>query len=180
MSRIPKNPVGFTKGKGIKVELFMDFLCPFSKKAFKTLQKIDQIQLTLIPYLQPWHPTTFYVLSAAVTVYQISGIDTFFKFADILFDHQEEFSDSAVFNKTPKEIYSQLQRISDSIGIQKEEFEKRMISDQTTLDIKILQKYGRQNSVHVTPTFAINGIITDEVGSSFTEEQWLKFLEKLQ
>lgn len=182
MSRIPKTYIGFSKGKGIVIELIMDFLCPFSKKAFKTLTQLDEskIELRIIPYLQPWHPQAYYVLSSAIAVQQIAGSsDTFWKFAHLLFAHIDDFSDEKVFQKTPKEIYEQLEKLAEEVGIQKNEFEKRVNSEQTVLDIKILQKYGRQNSVHVTPTFLVNGLMTDEVSSSSTVDQWNKLIEKL-
>lgn len=45
--------------------------------------------------------------------------------------------------------------------------------------IKMEQRYGRQNSVHVSPTVLVNGLLAADVSSSWTQQQWLDFLKPL-
>jgi hypothetical protein len=42
----------------------------------------------------------------------------------------------------------------------------------------LLVKYGRQNSIHVSPTVLFNGLVANDVSSSWGEAEWSAFLEK--
>ena len=48
-----------------------------------------------------------------------------------------------------------------------------------TNDLKYYLKISRQNSIHVSPTVLINGLIDNEVSSSWTLEQWQEKIEKV-
>lgn len=39
-------------------------------------------------------------------------------------------------------------------------------------------KYSRQNGIHVSPTVLWDGLIANEISSSWGEREWTEFLEK--
>lgn len=45
-----------------------------------------------------------------------------------------------------------------------------------TNDLKLCIKYGRQNGVHVTPTVSLDGLVDPSISSSYSREDWIKYL----
>ncbi|KAK0536546.1 hypothetical protein OC834_001157 [Tilletia horrida] len=45
-------------------------------------------------------------------------------------------------------------------------------------DLKYCVKMGRQNGVHVTPSVSLNGLLVNDVSSSFGAKEWTEWLEK--
>jgi protein-disulfide isomerase len=45
--------------------------------------------------------------------------------------------------------------------------------------IKWEQKYGRQNGIHASPTFLVNGLVVGQASSGWTLEQWRELLDPL-
>lgn len=45
------------------------------------------------------------------------------------------------------------------------------------MDLKQTIKYSRQNSIHVSPTVLLDGVIDPSISSSFTKEDWAKYIE---
>jgi protein-disulfide isomerase len=43
-------------------------------------------------------------------------------------------------------------------------------------EIKWHTRYARQNGIHVSPTFMVNGLVRPELGSGDTIEKWLEAL----
>lgn len=39
-------------------------------------------------------------------------------------------------------------------------------------------KIGRQNGIHITPTALWNGVVEPSISSSFSQEEWRKFLDE--
>ena len=47
-----------------------------------------------------------------------------------------------------------------------------------TDDVKVQVKANRLTGVHVTPTVVFDGVVNNEISSSWTAEQWEEWLEK--
>jgi protein-disulfide isomerase len=47
-----------------------------------------------------------------------------------------------------------------------------------TDDVKVQVKANRLTGVHVTPTVVFDGVVNNEISSSWTVEQWEEWLEK--
>lgn len=47
-----------------------------------------------------------------------------------------------------------------------------------TSDLKLQVKLGRQNSIHFTPTVLLDGLVDPSVSSSFTKDDWTKYVQE--
>ena len=45
-------------------------------------------------------------------------------------------------------------------------------------ELKVLVKMNRMQGVHVTPTVVFDGVVENDISSSFSGEQWNEWLEK--
>jgi predicted DsbA family dithiol-disulfide isomerase len=115
----------------------------------------------------------------------------FYEFSAALFDQQKDFFDVNVVNETRNATYKRLAKIAGSVGVdEKKVYDLLEIRDkpgedgslntgnQVTDDVKIQVKANRLTGVHVTPTVVFNGVVANEISSSWTESQWEEWLEK--
>ncbi|QDS68391.1 hypothetical protein FKW77_010758 [Venturia effusa] len=182
------------------LELYLDYVCPFSKKMFDTVyDKVlptittkysGKLQLVFRQQIQPWHPSSTLVHEAGVAVLQLSP-DRFWDFSKKLFDEQAAFFDVNVVNETRNATYRRLAKIAASVDLdEKKVYDLLEISDKpgkdgslntgnsVTNDLKVLVKMNRLTGVHVTPTVLFNGVVENSISSSFSKEQWEEWLEK--
>jgi len=182
------------------LELYLDYVCPFSKKMFMTIY--DQIlptiktkysgrlQLIFRQQIQPWHPSSTLTHEAGAAVLQLSP-DRFWDFSAKLFEKQTEFFDVNVVNETRNNTYKRLAKIAAGVDVDENKFYDLLkISDQpgkegslntgngVTNDLKVMVKTNRLVGVHVTPTVIFNGVVENSISSSFSKEQWEEWLEK--
>ncbi|KAL1585906.1 hypothetical protein WHR41_04952 [Cladosporium halotolerans] len=182
------------------LELYLDYVCPFSKKMFTTVydsvipliksKYADKVQLILRNQIQPWHPSSTLAHEAGVAVLQTQP-DKFWEFSKALFDKQEEYFDVNVVNETRNQTYSRLSKLAGDVGLdEKKIYGLLEISDkpgpdgslnsgnQVTNDLKLLVKANRLTGVHVTPTVLFNGIIEGGISSGFSKDDWQQWLDK--
>lgn len=182
------------------LELFLDYVCPFSKKQFETVyadvfpilksQYPDKLQVIFRQQIQPWHPSSTLVHEAGVAVLQTNP-DKFWDFSKALFAKQTEYFDANVVNETRNDTYKRLAKLAASVGLNEKDIYSRLeISDKpdkdgglnggnaVTNDIKLLVKAQRLQGVHVTPTVMFNGYPDNSISSSFTKDDWEKWLAK--
>ncbi|KAF2235011.1 hypothetical protein EV356DRAFT_500934 [Viridothelium virens] len=123
------------------LEFFLDYVCPFSAKMFKTLYttvlptttyKRVSPNLTIIfrPQIQPWHPSSTLVHEAALAVQKVAP-GSFWAFSEKLFEHQKDYFDVSVVNETRNKIYERLAKLAGSVqGVDEGKiFELLKISD---------------------------------------------------
>ncbi|CAK1363407.1 hypothetical protein CB0940_04522 [Cercospora beticola] len=182
------------------LELYLDYVCPFSKKQFDTIydqvfplikQKYpDKIQFIFRQQIQPWHPSSTLVHEAGVAVLQTAP-NKFWDFSKALFAAQTEYFDANVVNEKRNDTYKRLAKLAGTVGIDEKDIYSRLeISDkpdkdgglnggnQVTNDIKLLVKANRLQGIHVTPTVMFNGYPENGISSSFSKDDWEKWLEK--
>jgi len=182
------------------LELYLDFVCPFSKKMFNTLYKnvyptiqskySGRLQLIFRQQIQPWHPSSTLTHEAGAAVLKLSP-DRFWDFAAALFDAQTDFFDVNVVNETRNNTYKRLAKIAAGVGVQEADVLALLevvdkpasdgslnIGNGVTNDLKVMVKVNRLVGVHVTPTVIFNGVVENSISSSFTKEQWEEWLEK--
>ncbi|GAA5827139.1 hypothetical protein JCM11251_001135 [Rhodosporidiobolus azoricus] len=190
------------------LEFFLDLVCPFSKKQWagvrehilpllerdQVLQKHLQIIIRQVP--QPWHASSTLVHEAALGVSQ-SLVDggasfqddkvgvAFRAFWDKLIDHQEDFYDEPTSKESPNEARERLAKIAATVeGVDKAAFLKAITVGKgnggtpVTSDLKLHVKYHRTRGVHVTPTVFLDGLAEPSISSSFSGDDWKKFLEE--
>ncbi|KAF2716754.1 hypothetical protein K431DRAFT_256922 [Polychaeton citri CBS 116435] len=182
------------------IELYLDYVCPFSKKMFTTVYDSvyplvkskypDNVQFIFRQQIQPWHPSSTLVHEAGAAVLQTNP-EKFWDFSKALFDKQTEFFDVNVVNETRNKTYERLAKIASGVGLdEKQIYGLLKISDKpgpdgslnsgnkVTNDIKLMVKANRLTGVHVTPTVLFNGVVENGISSSFSKDDWEGWLQK--
>ncbi|KAL8815298.1 MAG: hypothetical protein Q9223_005552 [Gallowayella weberi] len=183
------------------LELFLDYVCPFSAKMFLTLsssilplipQKYPgKLRIIFRQQIQPWHPSSTLVHEAGTAVLRLAP-ERFYAFSQKLFEHQKEFFDVNVVKETRNETYKRLAKLAGEVegvkegdvygllevGDQPAEDGGLNVGNKVTDDMKVLVKVNRLTGVHVTPTVLFNGVVENNISSSFTGQQWEEWLEK--
>lgn len=194
--RLPAAAHGFQH----TLELYLDYVCPFSAKLFNTFyttfgpvisrQDHSKLQVIFRQHIQPWHPSSTLTHEAGAAVLKIAP-EKFWEFSAALFNRQEEFYDVSVVNETRNRTYERLAKIASSVGVNEHRMlELLVVSDrpgengtlnvgnQVTNDIKAMVKLNRVVGVHVSPTVFFDGIEERGISSSFTATQWEEWLRK--
>jgi len=182
------------------LELYLDYVCPFSKKMFNTVydsvfplvksKYAENVQFIFRQQIQPWHPSSTLVHEAGVAVLQTNP-DKFWEFSKALFDKQDEYFDVNVVNEPRNQTYSRLSKLAGGVGLdEKKIYGLLEISDKpgedgslnsgnkVTNDIKLMTKANRLTGVHVTPTVLFNGVVEGGISSGFSKDDWQQWLEK--
>ncbi|CAI6331497.1 unnamed protein product [Periconia digitata] len=183
------------------LELYLDYVCPFSAKLFNTLYNTSLKSTLLETYphslvtifrqqIQPWHPSSTLVHEAAYAVQRLSP-SHFYAFSAALFARQTEYFDVNVVNETRNQTYKRLAALAGDVGVDEAKvYELLAISERpgadgslnagngVTADVKVQVRANRLVGVHVTPTVVFDGVVRDEIGSSWGVEQWEEWLGK--
>ncbi|KAJ9610580.1 hypothetical protein H2200_005357 [Cladophialophora chaetospira] len=184
------------------IELYLDYVCPFSAKIFKTFYSsvvplINQkytspgIRVIFRQQIQPWHPSSTLTHEAGAAVLRTAP-NSFWAFSEKLFEHQKEYFDVNVVNEGRNETYKRLAKLAGSVeGVdEKTILDLLVVSDKpgedgslnvgnkVTDDVKFQVKANRVTGVHVTPTVLFNGVEERSISSGWTAEQWDEWLGK--
>lgn len=172
-----------TWGQGELVfEVFLEPTCPFSVLTFNKLPALlnaagpEQLQIKIRLQSQPWHMFSGiivrYILAASTLNQGQSAVKSVMQ---SVADHREEFEfidhcRGPNLHTTPEQL---LQRLVSYSGV-----DVREIFDQTSLQdlVKRQAKYARQNGIHVSPSFMVNGLLHPVISSQDSVEEWLEKL----
>ncbi len=175
-------PIRLGRGE-LELEIYIEPTCPFSKRAFAKLQPllsaVGASQLTInIRFLsQPWHlfsaVVTRSILAATATP---GGAEAGLKVIKTVFENREDFicKDHCAgpnLNRSPADIVGHISQLS---GI---DLSEAFRFDSVTRAVKWHTKFARQNGVHSSPSFAINGLLNDAMSSGQSIEEWAQLLE---
>ncbi|KAI0109213.1 hypothetical protein GGR51DRAFT_109276 [Nemania sp. FL0031] len=184
------------------LELFLDYVCPFSARQFNTVYNVvaplikanpkwsSNVQFILRQQIQPWHPSSTLTHEAAVAVLQVAP-EKYWAFSDALFKDQKAYFDVSVVNETRNQTYRRLAKLAASVGVDETAVYDRLeipdkpaadgslnIGNKVTNDLKVLVKMARLVSVHVSPTVIFDGVVANDISSGWTKEQWEEWLTK--
>ncbi|KAK8122460.1 hypothetical protein PG984_011130 [Apiospora sp. TS-2023a] len=184
------------------LEVYLDYVCPFSAKQFNTLYHTvvplvqgssewsAGLEIIFRHQVQPWHPSSTLTHEAAVAVLKLAP-EKFWAFSDALFQQQKDFFDVNVVNESRNQTYKRLAKVAAGVGVDESKVYGLLeISDkpgpdgslnsgnQVTNDLKVLIKMARLVSIHVSPTVVFDGVVANDISSSWTKEQWTEFLTK--
>lgn len=108
------------------IELYLDYVCPYSAKMFNTLySKVlpdvptkypSKVQFIFRQQIQPWHPSSTLVHEAGAAVLRLSP-DKFWAFSKALFDKQKDFFDVNVVEEARNDTYKRLAKIAATVGL---------------------------------------------------------------
>jgi hypothetical protein len=164
------------------LEVFLEPTCPFSGRAFgkldETLALAGEARITIKIRLQsqPWHMYSGVIVRCILAASTLDGGKESAKAAlAAVVAHRDafEFTNHCAGpnrNATPNDIIERLETYS---GLKlTAAFE---IPD-LDREIKWHCKYARQNGIHVSPTFMINGLIRPDLGSGDSVSEWVSHL----
>lgn len=168
-------------GQGPRLlEVFLEPTCPFSVKAFNKLDNFlnqvgeDNVRVQIWLHSQPWHLYSAVIVRAILAASTLVGGKASAKrVLAAVAAHREEF----IFNNhcsgpnrraTPDDI---IQRLEDYSGLA-----LTSAFDIPSLDKVTIRhtKYARQNGIHSSPTFMVDGLIEPAMSSGDEVSDWVK------
>jgi hypothetical protein len=166
-------------GHGPRVfEMFLEPTCPFSCRAFgkidETLETAgpDRITIKIRLQSQPWHMYSGVITRAVIAASTLAeGKAAAKKLLAAVAAHRDEFeferhASGANMDATPNQILTRLEDYSDV------RLKEAFAIPDLDREIKWHCKYARQNGIHVSPTFMIDGLVHAEMGSGDAVSAW--------
>jgi protein-disulfide isomerase len=172
-------------GHGPRVfEVFLEPTCPYSVRAFGKLDDLlaqsgeDRVTIKVRLQSQPWHMYSGVIVRCILAASTLeSGKEAAKAVMTAVAAHREEFEfdrhcGGSNLDATPNEIIARIEGYS---GVKL--VEAFAIPD-LDREIKAHCKYARQNGIHVSPTFMIDGLVQADMSSGDTVADWVSRLVK--
>jgi len=166
-------------GHGPKIfEAFLEPTCPYSGRAFGKLDQLleavgeDKMTLKIRLHSQPWHMYSGVIVRCIIAAASLpSGKEAGKAALAAVVAHREEFefdhhATGANRDATPNDI---IRRIEGYSGL-----ELMAAFDRPDLDkaVRWHTRYARQNGIHVSPSFMIDGIVQADMSSGDSVADW--------
>jgi hypothetical protein len=163
-------------------EVFLEPTCPFSVRAFGKLDELlaeagpDRITIKLRLQSQPWHMYSGVVTRCVLAASTLpTGKEAAKSVLAAVGAHREEFefdhhAGGPNMKATPNDIIARIEgysglKLADAFAI-----------PNLDREIKWHCKYARQNGIHVSPTFMIDGVVQANISSGDKVSDWAKQL----
>jgi len=180
------------------LDIFLDYVCPYSAKLSLAIDSVlkpffapggkyaGKAKVIFRNQVQPWHGTSTFVHEASLAVARVAP-EKFWDLSLALFKAQDEYFDIPSSTNTPIQIRAKLAQLASGVIGQSAtaEFSDLLTLKSTpnggvavTEDLKYTIKFSRQNGIHVSPTVLWDGLIANEISSSWGEKEWTEFLDK--
>jgi len=170
-------------GHGPRVfEVFLEPTCPFSVKAFGKLDALlsqageDRITIKIRLQSQPWHMFSGVIVRCILAASVLEAGKTAAKAVmSAVAANREEFEferhcRGPNLDATPNDIIARIEGIS---GVKLAE---AFAIPDLDREIKWHCKYARQNGIHVSPTFMIDGLVQTDMSSGEPVADWVSRL----
>lgn len=170
-------------GRGPRLfEMFLEPTCPFSARAFGKLDETlagagpDKISIAVRLHSQPWHMYSGVIVRCILAASTLpAGKEAARAVLAAVAAHREEFEftkhcSGPNMDATPKDIVARLERYS---GVKVAEAFSIPNLDR---EVKWHTRYARQNGIHVSPTFMIDGLIQSDMSSGDKVSDWVSRL----
>jgi hypothetical protein len=170
-------------GHGPRVfEMFLEPTCPFSGKAFGKIREVlsvvgeDRLTVKIRLQSQPWHLYSGVIVRAILAASTLDdGREAAWRVMEAVASHREEFEferhcTGPNRTATPNDIIGRIEHYS---GVK-----LAAAFDIPDLDkaIKLHCRYARQNGIHVSPTFMIDGLVQPDMSSGDAVSAWAQRL----
>jgi protein-disulfide isomerase len=172
-----------TWGKGARVfEVFLEPTCPFSAKAFGKLDETlatagaDKVTIKVRLHSQPWHMYSGVIVRSVLAASTLpAGKEAAKAVLAAVAAHREEFEfmrhcSGPNMLATPSDIIARIEKYS---GVKLAEAFSIPNLDR---EIKWHTRYARQNGIHVSPTFMIDGVVQPDMSSGDSVSDWVSRL----
>jgi hypothetical protein len=167
-------------GHGPRVfEAFLEPTCPFSVKAFGKLDELlgqageDRITIKLRLQSQPWHMYSGVIVRCILAASTLErGKAAAKSVMAVVAAHREEFEferhcRGPNMDATPNDIIRRIERYS---GVA---LAAAFAIPDLDREVKWHCKYARQNGIHVSPSFMIDGLVQADMSSGDAVEAWV-------
>lgn len=170
-------------GRGPRLfEMFLEPTCPYSVRAYgkldETLRSVGEDMLTIKIRLlsQPWHMFSGVVVRCVLAASTLpDGREAARRVMTSVGMHRDEFEftrhcSGPNMEATPNDIVARIETLS---GLQLSE---QFAIPDLDREIKSHCKYARQNGIHVSPTFMVDGLVQAEMSSGDAVADWVSRL----
>jgi protein-disulfide isomerase len=172
-----------TWGRGPRqFDMFLEPTCPYSARAFAKVDETlaaagaDNITINIRLQSQPWHMYSGVIVRCVLAASTLpTGKEAAKAVLAAVAAHREEFEFThhcagPNMDATPKDIIDRLEnycglKLADAFAI-----------PNLDREIKWHAKYARQNGVHVSPTFMIDGLVQPDMSSGDKVSDWVSRL----
>ena len=172
-------------GHGPRVfEVFLEPTCPYSGKAFAKLDDLlaqageDHITIKIRLQSQPWHMYSGVIVRCILAASTLeSGKDGAKAVMAAVAANRDEFEfdhhcGGSNLDATPNDIIRRVENYS------RVKLAAAFAIPDLDREIKWHCKYARQNGIHVSPTFMIDGLVQADMSSGDTVPDWTSRLLK--
>jgi hypothetical protein len=172
-------------GQGPRVfEAFLEPTCPFSVKTFGKLDDLlgqageDRIAIKLWLQSQPWHMYSGVIVRCILAASTLErGKAAAKSVLAAVAAHREEFEferhcRGPNMDATPNDI---IKRIEGYSGV---ELAAAFAIPDLDREVKRHCRYARQNGIHVSPSFMIDGLVQADMSSGDAVADWVKRLRQ--
>ena len=172
------DPLAWGRGRR-QFEMFLEPTCPYSVKALAKLDETltaagpDNITIKIRLQSQPWHMYSGVIVRCVLAASTLpGGKDAARAVLAAVAAHRDEFEftrhcSGPNMDATPNQIIA---RLESYCGLQLGEAFAIPTLDR---EIKWHAKYARQNGIHVSPTFMIDGLVQPEMSSGDKLADWV-------
>lgn len=159
-------------------EVFLEPTCPFSVRAFGKLDDLlaqagaDNITIKIRLQSQPWHMYSGVITRCILAASTLpGGKETAKAVMAAVAAHREAFEferhcRGANMDATPNDIIARIEAYS---GVKLAE---AFAIPDLDREVKWHCKYARQNGIHVSPTFMVDGLVRNDMGSGDAVGDW--------
>lgn len=160
-------------------EVFLEPTCPYSVRAFGKLDDVlrlagqERITLKIRLQPQPWHLFSGVVVRCVLAASTLAGgKEAARQVLAAVAAHREEFEfekhhAGPNLDATPRDIIARLERYS---GLQ---LAAAFAIPDLDREFKWHCRYARQNGIHVSPTFMIDGLVQPDMSSGDEPAAWV-------
>lgn len=167
-----------------KIDVWGDFQCSDTKAAWSSViepllaQHGHHVSLVFHPFPLPYHHSAFDAAQAAIVMAEAVPATAFAQVASALFRSQATFYTAATANISQRHVFCDvLAPIAGSLGVDRSIFLERMrnAEDPSNGLAREAWKYGAARGVSGTPTFAVDGVIAEEL-ATWSLAEWASWL----
>jgi protein-disulfide isomerase len=165
-------------------EVFLEPTCPFSAKALGKLDDLlaqageDRITIKIRLQSQPWHMYSGVIVRCILSASTLPAGKTAAKAVmSAVAAHREEFEftrhcSGPNMDATPNDIIARIEGYS---GVK---LAQAFAIPDLDREIKRHSRYARQNGIHVSPTFMVDGLVQADMSSGDAVADWVSRLLK--
>lgn len=167
-----------TWGQGPRLfEVFLEPTCPFSGKAFgkldETLASAGNVTLRIWLHSQPWHLFSGVIVRCVLAASTLpQGKEAAKKVLAAVAAHRDRFEPAdhcsgPLLALSPNDVIA---RVEEHSGLR---LAAAWALPGLDREVKRHTRYARQNGIHVSPTFMIDGLVQNDMGSGDAVSAWV-------